>query len=142
MEKRLLNHSELIVDTSFLLPFVGIKVKGIDERLLEGKRIYYPSLMLTELIAVIMKEVRKLKLKKIPEEAIKGLFYINSTVNFITLEDLNLVYEIISEGWNDIFDAILYSSYASTKIPLITLDKMFYDFLNKKGFNVSEIILL
>ncbi|TRM74457.1 PIN domain-containing protein, partial [Sulfolobus sp. E5] len=49
MEKRLLNHSELIVDTSFLLPFVGIKVKGIDERLLEGKRIYYPSLMLTEL---------------------------------------------------------------------------------------------
>ncbi|TRM74778.1 PIN domain-containing protein, partial [Sulfolobus sp. E5] len=111
-------------------------------RLLEGKRIYYPSLMLTELIAVIMKEVRKLKLKKIPEEAIKGLFYINSTVNFITLEDLNLVYEIISEGWNDIFDAILYSSYASTKIPLITLDKMFYDFLNKKGFNVSEIILL
>lgn len=76
MEKRLANLSELIVDTSFLLPLVGIKVKGIKDELLEGKAIYYPSLMLTELLAVIFKEAKKLKLGKVPEEAMKGLIYV------------------------------------------------------------------
>ncbi|QKR00885.1 PIN domain-containing protein [Metallosphaera tengchongensis] len=142
MERRLLGRLELIVDTSFLLPFLGIKVKGIDQTLLEGKRLYYPSLMTSELMAVVIKEARKLKLEKIPEEVVVGLSYIKSTVNFLELDDLNTVYQIVRKGWNDIFDAILYSSHVFTGTPLITLDKAFYDFLNRGGFDVSGVILL
>ncbi|AHC52202.1 VapC-type toxin [Sulfolobus acidocaldarius SUSAZ] len=144
MEKKLLDHSELMVDTSLLLPFLGIKVRGVNENLLEGKNIYYPSLMLVELIAVVIKEARKLGLGLIPQDAIKGLSYINHTVNLVLMEelDLNVVYDIVSKGWNDIFDAILYSSHSFTKIPLVTLDRMFYEFLNKNSFDTRGIILV
>ncbi|BFI76490.1 PIN domain-containing protein [Sulfurisphaera ohwakuensis] len=143
MEKRLADLSELIVDTSFLLPLVGIKVKGIRDDLLEGKLIYYPNLMLTELLAVIFKEVKKLNLDKIPAEAIKGLTYVLSNVNLIPIEELEIeiIYEILNKGWNDIFDAILYAAYKSTQIPVITMDKSFYNFLKDKGIEVRGIIL-
>jgi len=144
LEKKLVNLSELIVDTSFLLPLAGIKVKGIENDLLDGKTIYYPSLMLTELIAVIIKEAKKLKLSQIPEDAMKGLSYIISNVRLISLgqQDLGIIYEIINNGWNDIFDATLYSAYKSTGVPLITMDKSFYEFLNRKGLDTNKIILI
>ncbi|QIW23765.1 PIN domain-containing protein [Sulfolobus sp. S-194] len=144
MEKRLANLSELIVDTSFLLPLVGIRVKGVEINLLEGKAIYYPSLMLTELLAIMFKEAKKLKLSKLPEEAMKGLIYILSNVRLIPIEELEIeiIYEILNKGWNDIFDAILYTAYKSTEIPLVTMDKSFYSFLKEKGIDIKGIILL
>lgn len=100
MERRLVKPSELIVDTSFLLPFVGIKVRGIKEDLLDGKTLYYPLLMLTKLIAVIMKEARKLKLKVIPKGVIKGLSYITANLRLISLDQTNIVtvFQIINLG--------------------------------------------
>ncbi|ADB88143.1 PIN domain-containing protein [Saccharolobus islandicus] len=144
MEKRLAGLSELIVDTSFLLPLVGIKVKGIKDELLEGRAIYYPNLMLTELLAVIFKEAKKLKLDKVPEEAMKGLIYVLSNVKLIPIEELEIetIYEILNKGWKDILDAILYTAYKSTKIPLITMDKSFYNFLKEKGIDAKGVILL
>lgn len=144
MERRLLELSELIVDTSFLLPFVGIKVRGVKEDLLEGKTLYYPSLMLTELLAVIIKELKKLRLKKVPEDVIKGLSYINANVRLISLDqtDIVTVFQIMNSGWNDIFDAILYSAYKSTGIPMLTMDKPFYNFLSTKGLETSGVILI
>ncbi|BCU69664.1 PIN domain-containing protein [Stygiolobus caldivivus] len=143
MEKRLAKLSELIVDTLFLLPFVGVKVRCVKEDLLEGKSLYYPSLMLTELIAVIIKEVKKLKIKEVPEDVIKGLSYITANVRLIPLDqtDISTVFQIINTGWNDIFDAILYSAYKSTGLPLLTMDKSFYDFLNAKGLETRGVIL-
>ena len=144
LEKKLVNLSELIVDTSFLLPFVGIKVRGVDVSQLEGKVLYYPSLMLTELLAVIIKEARKLKLVNIPEEAIKGLSYILSEVRLIPLNqlDINLIYEVVNRGWSDIFDSILYSASVSTGLPLITLDYSFYEFLHRNGFETNNLIII
>ncbi|QGR19727.1 PIN domain-containing protein [Stygiolobus azoricus] len=144
MERRLLELSELIVDTSFLLPFVGIKVRGVKEDLLEGKTLYYPSLILTELLAVIIKELKKLRLKKVPEDVIKGLSYINANVRLISLDqtDIVTVFQIMNSGWNDIFDAILYSAYKSTGIPMLTMDKSFYNFLSTKGLETSGVILI
>lgn len=123
---------------------MGIKVKGIKDELLEGRAIYYPNLMLTELLAVIFKEAKKLKLDKVPEEAMKGLIYVLSNVKLIPIEELEIetIYEILNKGWKDIFDAILYTAYKSTKIPLITMDKSFYNFLKEKGIDAKGVILL
>lgn len=47
--------------------------------------------MLTELIAVIIKEARKLKLKVIPEDVIKGLSYITANVRLISLDETDII---------------------------------------------------
>ncbi|WP_238699173.1 hypothetical protein [Saccharolobus sp. E5-1-F] len=72
------------------------------------------------------------------------MLYIIGNVRLITLEqiDIELIYDIIKSGWNDIFDAILYTAHKSTKIPLLTMDRSFYEFLNKKGFVVKDIIMV
>ncbi|BDC19958.1 PIN domain-containing protein [Acidianus sp. HS-5] len=100
--------------------------------------------MLTELLAVIIKEAKKSKLNKLPESVTKGLLYIISNTTLISLEeqDITIIYDIINRGWNDIFDAILYSAHKSTGIPLITMDKTFYKFLNKEGLDTKDIIII
>ncbi|BBD73346.1 PIN domain-containing protein [Sulfodiicoccus acidiphilus] len=145
MERKLADLSELIVDTTFLLPFLGVKVRGIEsDRLLEGRTVYYPSLMLVELLAVVFKEAKRLKLRKVPEEAIVGLSYLVSSLRFVNLEgqDVQVAYDVVSRGWNDVFDATLYSAHATTKVPVVTADRSFYDFLKRNGFDVDGVILV
>ena len=81
--------SSIIVDTTYLLPIVGLRVKGLNredyEYILENYRLFYPTLLLTELSAVIVKQARKKKLEKLPKQAVEGL---NS---IIYLEVINLV---------------------------------------------------
>jgi hypothetical protein len=50
---------------------LGIKVKEIKDELLEDKVIYYPLLLIVELIAVVIKEAKKRNLENIPDEANK-----------------------------------------------------------------------
>ncbi|BCS93703.1 PIN domain-containing protein [Metallosphaera javensis (ex Sakai et al. 2022)] len=143
MEKRLAEISELLVDTSFLLPFVGIRVTDANLNL-EGKILHYPSLMLTELFAVIMKEAKKRRLASIPREALDGFLYVGYEVNLIqpVEQDLIMTYEVIRNGWNDVFDAILYATHVRTSLPLVTVDERFVNFLSSNGFNVNGILLV
>ena len=143
MERSSAIPSELIVDTSFLLPYVGIKVRGLDESIIERRQIHYPSIMLIELLAVIVKEAKKANLPKLPERAVGGLTFILSNVSLIPFEvlDVNLVYEVISKGWNDIFDAVLYSASVSTGLPLLSMDRTFYEFLRANGFDTGNFVL-
>ncbi|MEM1626376.1 MAG: PIN domain-containing protein [Sulfolobaceae archaeon] len=144
MAKKSLEASELIVDTSFLLPYLGIKVKEISDLNLDDKKLYYPALMLTELFAVVIKEAKKVGLEDLPKEAIDGFLYINYGINLIQPSeyDLSLAYKIIKKGWSDIFDAILYSTHVRTQLPVITLDRKFIEFLIKYNFDVKNIILM
>ena len=143
MERSSAVPSELIVDTSFLLPYVGIKVRGLDESVLDGKQIHYPSLMLIELLAVIIKEAKKVRLPKLPDRAIEGLTFVLSNVSLVPFEilDVNLVYEVINKGWNDVFDAVLYSASISTGLPLLSMDRTFYGFLRANEFDTSNFVL-
>ena len=114
-----------MVDISFILPYLGIKVKEIKDELLEDKVIYYPLLLIVELIAVIIKEAKKRNLENIPDEASRGLSYVLSHINLIEpdSEDLRIIYTVSKKGWNDIFALLLYATSIRKKLPLLTLDK-------------------
>ncbi len=142
MEKKLAEVSKLVVDTSFILPYLGIKVKEIKEELLEDKVIYYPLLLIVELIAVVIKETKKRNLENVPYEASRGLSYVLSRINLIELgsEDLRIIYPVSKKGWNDIFDLLLYSTSIRKKLPLLTLDKEFVEFLANNGFDITDLL--
>ncbi len=142
MEKKLAEVSKLVVDTSFILPYLGIKVKEIKEELLEDKVIYYPLLLIVELIAVVIKETKKRNLENVPYEASRGLSYVLSRINLIEpgSEDLRIIYTVSKKGWNDIFDLLLYSTSIRKKLPLLTLNKEFVEFLANNGFDITDLL--
>ena len=65
----------VVLDTSFLLPYVGLKVKEIPSdviELLEKVELYYPYIMISELIGMIFKVARRMRLRTIPEPALRS----------------------------------------------------------------------
>jgi len=130
-----------------LLPLVGIEVEEISTedygRILQQK-LYYPVSMIAELVGVIAKEVKKVGLDELPEDAIDGF---NSIVfgKKITLvlpegSDVKIASELIKSGWNDVFDALLYATGKRLGVRVLSLDEEFKKFLKKHGYDY-EILL-
>ncbi|MEM2940539.1 MAG: PIN domain-containing protein [Thermoproteota archaeon] len=152
MEKRSRDNypRKLILDTSFILPYLGVKVIGIDEKdlgkITENYEPYYPLLLLVELQGVVFKEARKLSLKEIPKKAIDSFISLvyGEHVKMIppAEEDLNTSYELISSGWNDIFDTILYAVSKRTRIKVLTMDTAFRNFLKEKKFDHKLLLTM
>jgi predicted nucleic acid-binding protein len=136
------------LDTSFLLPYLGIKVVGVDERdiveITEKHKLYYPLLLLVELQGVVFKETRKRSLQEIPEKAVDGFISLvyGERVEMLppAEDDLNTSYDLILSGWNDIFDAILYAVSKRTKMRVLTMDTAFKSFLKEKGFDHELLV--
>ncbi|MBO3808426.1 MAG: PIN domain-containing protein [Candidatus Brockarchaeota archaeon] len=137
---------KLILDTSFILPYLGIRVISIEEedleKITENYELHYPLLLLVELQGVVFKEAKKLSLKEIPKKAINGFISLvyGEHVKMIppAEEDLNTSYDLISSGWNDIFDAILYAVSKRTRIKVLTMDTAFRKFLKENKFDQSN----
>jgi len=136
---------EFVVDTTFLLPYLGIRVRGLDEDVLSSLLPCYPIIMLVELLGVLYKEAKKKGLQELPEQALEGF---NSIVYgkdikliFPTEEDLCLGYEVMRRGWKDIFDVMLYATAKRLGIKALTMDSSFKSFLReaKLDHEVLEI---
>lgn len=133
--------SSIVADTTYLLPIVGLAVKGLSREdfnyILKNYQLFYPIPLLTELSAVIIKQARKEKLEEIPRQAIEGLNSIiyRETINLVPLdgEDLKIVYKLLKLGWKDIFDSILYATAIKLNMKILTMDKKFKNFLREKG---------
>ena len=153
MEKRLreilLEVDSLILDTPFILPYIGIKVKELDRSiltLLEDIKLYYPYVLIPELIGVVFKVSRRMGLKEIPDEALTRFNYIvyGEHIHLITPEsdDIKTAYNLIKIGLNDLFDALLYSTSIRTDMKLITMDRELIEFLKRRGLETKNIILI
>jgi PIN domain nuclease of toxin-antitoxin system len=72
------------------------------------------------------------------------LSYVLSHINLIEpdSEDLRIIYTVSKKGWKDIFDSLLYATSIRKKLPLLTLDKEFVEFLANNGFDINNIIVL
>jgi len=128
-----------VVDTTFLLPYLGIKVRGLDEDVLSSLSPCYPVIMLVELLGVLYKEAKKKGLEELPEQALEGF---NSIVYgkevkliFPTEEDLRLGYEVMRRGWKDIFDVMLYATAKRLEIKALTMDSSFKNFLKESNLD-------
>jgi len=141
--------SEVIVDTSFLLPYIGLRVKEVSYDVINELReikIHYPYLMLPELIGAVIKVAKKMGLENIPRYALRSfnsLVY-GDEINLITPteEDLRIAYELVRAGLSDLFDAILYATAERTGIKALTMDEELIEFLRNHGFRVDNLILV
>ena len=128
-----------MVDTTFLLSYLGIRVRGLDEDVLSFLSPCYPIIMLVELLGVLYKEAKKKGLEELPEQALEGF---NSIVYgkevkliFPTEEDLRLGYEVMRRGWKDIFDVMLYATAKRLEIKALTMDSSFKNFLKESNLD-------
>lgn len=138
---------KIILDTTYVLPILGIEVEGLDRDILDHLikyELYYPALLLVELKGVVLKEARKRGLKSIPEQAIKGLNFLiySGEINIVapTGEDLKVMYELLRRGWKDIFDLSLYATAIRIDSRVLTMDKSFKKFLKDHGFHYQLLI--
>ena len=139
---------EVVLDTSYVLPILGIEVNGVSYEILkeitERFTIYYPAILLVELIGILLKEVKRKQLREIPREAIKGFNIViySGLINIVLPigDDLELIYELMKCGWRDIFDATLYATALRLNAKALTLDRTFKNFLKEHGFR-DEILI-
>lgn len=126
----------MVLDTSFLLPFLGVKVRGVDDRVLRKieeiatrrgtLQLCYHELMLPELIAKAFSTSLRKGLETVPEKAIEGFLSVSSgmfiEVLATTREDLEIAYTLRMAGHGDFFDCIAYAAAKSRRGRLLTLD--------------------
>jgi len=144
-----LSEGKIILDTSFLLPYVGLRVKEVRTEIMNWlKEIdqYYPYMMIPELVGVIIRVSRKMTMDSIPDQALKGF---NSIVygDSIRLigpmdKDLSIAYALMRRGLRDLFDAILYATSRRVGIKAITMDNSLVEFLKRNNFEADNIILI
>ncbi len=137
------------MDTSFLLPYVGLRVKELSIDLineLKKVKIHYPYLMLPELVGVMIKVARRMELKSIPKYALRGFQLISlwGEINLITPteQDISIAYELMEVELSDLFDAILYATVERIGIKALTMDEELIEFLGIHGFKVNNLILV
>ncbi|MHA1595658.1 MAG: PIN domain-containing protein [Candidatus Baldrarchaeia archaeon] len=133
----------VVLDTSYVLPFLGIDVKGISmDDILDISRnveLCFPMVLFAEVCGVMFKQARKQGLDNIPKDAKEGLESLATGIDVRILpptsEDVEVAYQVIRSGWTDIFDAFAYASAATRGAILLTLDDSFKRFLKKHGFS-------
>ncbi len=140
----------LVVDTSFLLPFLGVRVRGLDHRVLvsyaeQGYELLYPKLLLPELLGVISRVAERIGVNEPPREALEGLeaLLAGEDVRLVEPrpEHLELALRLRLAGHRDIFDCILYATAVHEDAALLTMDEALYRFLRSRGFDVSRVVL-
>ena len=131
----------LLVDTSFLLPALGIDVEEeVYDAIAKFRdyEIYYIEVSLIEAMWSIIKRV------KIEDREIvrKGLESIKDTYHKLELPMNSLLkaWEIYRKAHRDYIDALLYSASIIKGIPFLTIDKTLKKNLEKDGYNTENIL--
>ena len=132
---------KVLVDTTFLLPALGIEVE--DEAMdvikyFRGLNIYYTEFGLLEAMWKVIKLIS-------PESigVVKlGLKAIENTYSMLKPppEAFLKAWEIFMRGHKDFIDALYYSTAVLTGTPFLTIDKEFIKFLTGKGYLTEGII--
>ncbi len=141
----------IVVDTSLILPFLGVRVHGLDHHILvsyaeQGYELLYPKLLLPELLGVVARVAEKSGLGSVPREAMEGLeaLLAGEDVKLVEprVEHLELALRLRLAGHRDIFDCILYATAVHEDAALVTMDRGLYEFLRERGFDASRLVLL
>ena len=138
----------LVLDTSYVLPFLGVQVKGVDAQqlieLFKGFHLYYPATLLAELEGVVFKELRRKGLVELPSMVLEGF---DSLIHGGEVEvlsptslELKVIYDVVKEGWRDLFDAAAYAAAVRVDGPLLTMDMEFKTFLDERGFDSFRLL--
>ena len=144
---------KVLLDTTFLLPLFGIKVREIEEgRLISvgralrerGVGLAYPKLLIVELAAKIGREA--FKRGGLPPEASEALEALFSEVDVELVEPkvehVITAIEMRVRGHKDFFDNLLYATALHEGMKLLTEDDGLVGFLNEKGYRADFVVRL
>ncbi len=141
----------IVLNTTYILPFFGIEVSGVDdEKLLRHREddagLLYPQLLLPELAAKIAKEMRRHGLREPPQQVSEALMALLLEV-YVGLvqpraEHLENAMTPRALGHPDVFDCILYVTALHEETLLPTKDEKLLRFLEENRFNTNMFIEL
>ncbi|MBS7612544.1 hypothetical protein KEJ27_10180 [Candidatus Bathyarchaeota archaeon] len=140
-----------MVDSTYLLPSLGISVKGLEAEDIQhiskydGKVKYcYPTPLLAEILAKAAKESLKRKLTVPPREACEGLKALLAglavSLEVPAVDSLMLAAELWMKGHRDIMDDMAYAHAVKSQAYFMTLDEAFKSFLSRKGYTLEVIV--
>ena len=130
----------LLVDTSFLLPAMGIE---IEKEAMEAIRyfrmaeVHYLEVSIVEAMWKIIKVVPADKLDRV-REGIEAIMETYKQVNPNPQAYID-AYKLYREGHKDYIDNLLYATSQKLHLPLLTADREFIDFLKEKGHPIHNI---
>ncbi len=139
-----LDKLRVLLDSTYLLPIIGVEVKGIRKALLILRRlrkvgkleVYYTPFNLIEIIG----KISKIKYDK--NIVYQGLTLIEE--EFIlttpTLEGYIKALELKSKGFRDRIDLLLYTTSTTRNLKFLTRDTALINFLEKQGENTNNIL--
>jgi len=132
---------KILVDTTFLLPALGIGVEGEAEKAIPYFRefeVHYLEVGLLEAMWKIVKIVPQDKLGrvKLGIEAIRNTYSLLEPPPEAYIEAIR----IYREGHKDYIDALYYTTAKNANIPLLTIDYAFMEFLGEHNYNVRIML--
>ena len=135
--------NKILLDTTYLLPIIGIGVEGIDEtiKLLKklrekGVKYYYTHFNILEMLGKLS------RIKYDEKILLTGLISIIEEFNQLnpTVESYIKALKLRKKGFKDLIDLLLYTTSLANNIPFLTRDKDLIEFLQKHGEETSNII--
>lgn len=139
---------KVLLDSTFLLPTIGVQVKEISERDLkslakfrEKMEYYCLNQSLVEVVGKVAKNCKEEELLEIIELGLRSLLESNA-YKWInpTADALIEAIELKVKGHRDIIDNMLYATAHKMEMYLLSIDKDLYEFLKDQGYDTSFIL--
>lgn len=135
----------LLLDTTYILPVLGVEVEGV-ERVLEALQrlrrrreveIYYSCYSILEALWKLAKLGYDLEVVR------RGLSLVEEDFRQAhpTLEGYLKALELRRRGFPDLIDLLLYTTALSNGILFLTRDKHLHEFLSEEGEETGAILL-
>ncbi len=143
---------EVLLDTTYLLPTFGVRVRGLDDDALsklrelglsEEVRYYCSPVVWIELIGKIAREAeaRGEDLEDLVEESARSILE-SGFYHWIhpSKEAVKLAYRMKKLGHRDVIDNLLYSIAFTEGKMFLSMDSAFRKFLEEKGLETDILI--
>ena len=132
----------VLIDTSFLLPALGIEIEEEAMKVIPLFRkldVYYLEIALLEAMWKVLKIVDRAKLERVRLgiEAVRNTYRVLEPPPEAYIDAIR----IYDEGHRDYIDALHYATAKALGIPWLTLDNRFIEFLKSRSYPVESIIL-
>ena len=135
---------KLLLDSTYLLPVIGIEVEDIEETLLTLKRLceedkaeyYYTPFNIFEILGKLS------RIRYDYDRVAAGLHAIEEEFKLTcqTVEGCLKALELRSRGYKDLIDLLLYTAALTRNIRFLTRDYTLIEFLRENGETIENIL--
>jgi len=132
----------VLLDTSFLLPFLGFTTRrDVMEAipLLRGCRVYYSELSILE---ALWKAVKLVRSGRDVDVVVRGVELVRSSFEQapVTGEAVETAMKMYALGHRDMVDNLLYGTARALGLRLLTVDRELARFVREKGLEPSILM--